>query len=137
MNTNGQQDGIKGRKLKTIIVSTIAFIVVLFVGIWAISGALNSGKKTTENTKPAEVSKTEEKKNNSTPVEGTAPTSPSTQYSPTTQAPAPAPAEQPAPTAVNNNIPTTGPSEVIFSAIMVGIVVFLIGLNIQLVKENQ
>ena len=141
MNNNAQ-DGIKGRKIKTIVVSVIALIVILFVGIWAISGALNSGKKKTDNTKQTETSKTEEKKteeNQQTNVaDPTNAASPSDQYSSTEEnkTETTTPTTETTPVA-NENIPTTGPAEVVFSALMLGVVAMLATLNVQLVKKNQ
>ena len=136
MYTSGQ-DPNKARKLKTIIAATIALVVILIVGVWAISAAISSTKKKEENSS-AEVAvsndQAKEEKPETTNPTGTGATSPADQYSATqNQAPA-ATVEAPV---VQNNIPTTGPSEVIFSAVMVGVVVFLIGLNINLVKENR
>ena len=132
---NNGQDGLKSRKLKTIVVSVIALVVILFVGIWAITGALNSGKKKTDNNKPTETAKVEEKKNEETTV--VAPTStPSDQQTTTTENTVTTPVTETAP-AVSENIPTTGPAEVIFSALMLGVVAMLATLNIQLVKQNQ
>lgn len=133
MNTNGQ-DGSKARKLKTIIVSIIALIVIIFVGIWAISGAISSGKKAATNKK-TETSQTENKKTEESKVsDPSTATSPSDQYSSAQTESAPV-AENTA--AAANNIPTTGPAEVIFSALMLGVVVTLATLNVQLVKENR
>lgn len=140
MNTNGQ-DGIKARKLKTIVVSIVAFIVILFVGIWAITGALSSGKKKTDNNKTVETIKTEEKKEE-TKTDTTNVPSPSDQYNAeqnqqnqqNTQTEAPVVENTPTTT---NNIPTTGPAEIVFSALMLGVVASLVVLNVQLAKENQ
>ncbi len=123
MNTN-VQDMAKSRKLRNIIVTAVALIVILFVGIWAISSATKSSSNNDANK--AETVKTEEK--NKTPV-GTTPASPSQQYTVADNKPAAATSSE--------GMPKTGPTEVIFSAIMLGVVVYLIGLNINLVKENR
>ncbi len=128
MNTNGQ-DMTKSRRIKNFFVAVIAAIVILFVGIWAISAALNSGKEDTED-ETEDIALTEEKK---TEVTGTEPTSPSAQYTVTET---PQAEETPAPV-VSNNMPQTGPADVVFSALMIGIVVYLIGLNINLVKAER
>lgn len=136
MNTNGQ-DPNKGRRLKTIIATVVAAIVIVLVGFWAISSALNSGKKTDDNSKTTEVAKTTEKEKEKTESTGTKPTSPSDQYTPTAQTETQVqPQAAPAPVA-ENPIPTTGPSEIIFSALMVGVVAALAVLNIELVKDQN
>ena len=38
---------------------------------------------------------------------------------------------------ISNNIPSTGPADVAFSAVMVGVVVALIGFNIKLIKARR
>ena len=134
MNTNGQ-DGVKSRRVKTIVASIIALVVILFVGIWAITGALNSGKKSTNNTKQTETAKTENKKTETSKVsDPNTATSPSGQYTGNTQTET-TPVAETAP--ASNNIPTTGPAEVVFSALMLGVVAALATLNIQLVKQNR
>ena len=119
----------------------VAAILILLIGIWAISSALGSGKKN-DNNKPAETAKTEEKNKDKEKQTGTSPVSPADQYNPSAQAPEvkEQPAETPAPApapVVNNDIPSTGPSEIVFSALMLGVVVYLVTLNIQLVKKEQ
>ena len=132
MNTNGQ-DMQKGRKLKMIVATIIAAVVILFVGVWAISSAMNSNKKSSSGTN-TEVAKTSEKEKTNIPT-GNETNSPSEQYSPTTTETTPAPVVTEAP--ATTNMPTTGPSEVIFSAIMVGVVASLAVWNLQLSKENH
>lgn len=133
MNTNGQ-DPAKSRRLKLIIATVIAAIIVVLVGFWALSSALNSGKKNSDNeSKTTEVAKTTEKEK--TESTGSKPTSPSDQYTPTTQTvPTPAPTTAPAPAAV---VPTTGPSEIIVSAIALGTVTALAVLNVQLIQKRN
>ena len=132
MNTS--EDASKSRKLKTVIVTVVAAIIILFVGIWAISSALGSGKKSYGDNKTTEVAKTEEKKEQTNVPTGNEENSPSTQYNPqpteTTTTTETAPV-------VNNNMPSTGPTETIFSALMLGVVAYLVVLNINLVKENR
>ena len=139
MNTNGQ-DLAKSRRLKTIIVSTIALFVIIIVGIWAISSALGSTKKNEENAS-VEVAVSndqakEEKPESANPT-GLGAQSPADQYSATNNTQNQVQTQTPVAAPVQENIPTTGPTEIIFSAIMVGVVVFLLGVNINLVKENR
>jgi flagellar basal body-associated protein FliL len=132
MNTNGQDAG-KSRRLKTIIVSIIAAAIIILASFWAVSSIMGS-KKADNGSKTTETSK-EEKKTEDQPV-GSEPVSPSQQYNPVPETQTPA-ETTPAPVAQNNDIPTTGASDVIFSAIMLGVVASLAVYNIQLVKEQQ
>ena len=130
MNANGQ-DATKSRKLKTIIVTAVAAVVIILVGFWALTSAINSGKAAKE-VKTAEISKTEDKTIGE--QVGTEPTSPASQYTAAPETTETAPAQTTTPAA---NMPTTGPVEVLFSAIALGIVVYLVSLNVTLVKENR
>ena len=138
MNTNGQDAG-KSRRLKTIVVSIIAAAVIIVVAFWAVSSVVKNTKKTDSGNKVAEISKEEKNKEKPTQV-GTDPVSPSQQYNPVPESQTP-PAQTPAPAPVattnQEDIPSTGPSEVIFSAIMLGVVASLAVLNLQLVKEQR
>lgn len=134
MNTNGQ-DANKSRKLKTIVVSIIAAAIIILASFWAISSVMGN-KKADNGNKTTETAKEEKKKDEDEQI-GTDPVSPSQQYNPVPET-QPAPVETtPAPVAQNNDIPTTGASDVIFSAIMLGVVASLAVYNIQLVKERQ
>lgn len=137
MNTNGQDAG-KSRKLKTIIVSIIAAAVIILVAFWAISSVMGGAKKVDNGNKTTETSKEEKKKEEPVAQTGTDPVSPSQQYNPVPETQTPA-AQTPTPAANTNqnDIPTTGASEVIFSAIMLGVVASLAVLNLQLVKEQR
>ena len=137
MNTNGQ-DASKSRKLKTIIVSIIAAAVIILAAFWAISSVMGGAKKVDNGNKTTETSKEEKKKEEPVAQTGTDPVSPSQQYNPVPETQTPA-AQTPAPAATTNqnDIPTTGASEVIFSAIMLGVVASLAVLNLQLVKEQR
>jgi cytoskeletal protein RodZ len=140
MNTN-DADAIKARRLKTIIVMIVAAIVIVFVGIWAITSALGSGKKNETNGKNTETAKVSEKDKEKQQT-GSTPSSPADQYTANTQAPEvpnnqPTTTEAPAPAPVTNDIPSTGPSEIIVSALALGVVAYLSVLNLQLVKKEQ
>ena len=124
MKTNGQ-DSAKSRKLRNIIVSAVAAVVIVFVGIWAISSAMNSSVT----KEPEENNETVATKEEPT-QKGTTPASPSAQYTSTSNnTPAQAPAA--------NAMPKTGPAEVAFGAIMLGVVAYLIALNVSLVKSER
>lgn len=142
MNTNGQDAG-KSRKLKTIIVSIIAAAVIILVAFWAISSVMGGARRGNNGSKTTETSKEEKTKEEPVAQTGTDPVSPSQQYNPVPETQTPVtqtPATQtPAPTATTkqNDIPTTGASEIIFSAIMLGVVASLAVLNLQLIKEQR
>ena len=122
MKTNGQ-DSAKSRKLRNIIVASVAAIVIVFVGIWAISSAMNSSV-TKEPEDNNEVVATKEEPTQ----KGTTPASPSQQYTaPSNNTSAPA----------ANTMPKTGPAEVVFGAIMLGVVAYLVALNVNLVKSER
>jgi FtsZ-interacting cell division protein ZipA len=152
---NNGQEGLKSRRKKTIIVSILALILIVTVGIWVISSATKSGKKAATikadssktETKNDETSNVTEVKNEQTPANPSNATSPSEQYvsnnqtqtqtqqaAPATTAPV---TTTPVATDANGDIPTTGPSEVIFSALMLGVVATLATLNVQLIKQRQ
>ena len=132
---NTEVEAGKSRRLKVIIVTIVAAIIILLVGIWAISSALNSSKKEeTGDHKPTEVAtKTEEKTT-------TGVSNPADQYTSDSQAqevqnntvvPTPAPAVS------SEDIPTTGPSDILISALGLGVVAYLAVFNLQLVKKNN
>ena len=135
MNTNGQDAG-KSRRLKTIIVSIIAAAIIILASFWAISSVMGN-KKADNGSKTTETAK-EEKKNEEGAQVGSDPVSPSQQYNPMPETQQQPVEQNPAPVAQNqNDIPTTGASDVIFSAIMLGVVASLAVYNLQLVKEQQ
>ena len=122
MKTNGQ-DSAKSRKLRNIIVTVVAAVVIVFVGIWAISSAMNSSvTKAPEDNNEAVASKEEPTQ------KGTTPTSPSAQYTSSSNSTSTPAAEA---------MPKTGPAEVAFGAIMLGVVAYLVALNVNLVKSER
>lgn len=136
------QKALKTRKLKLIIIAVLAAVVILLVGIWAISIATNAGIGYHPIENP-EVANTEDHQN------GVEPTSPANSYNPVVVEPAPtaptAPTAQaanpaiPSPThaPVATNMPTTGPAEVVFSALMLGVVAYLAALNVKFAREKR
>lgn len=146
---NNGQEGFRARRKKTIIVSVLALILIIVVGVWVIASATKSGKRAatvkneTSKTEKADSAQNADKKSDNKTETITAnpstATSPSEQYSAVSNAPAPATAEAaPVVTAkpADSDIPTTGPSEVVFSALMLGVVAGLATLNLQL-KERK
>lgn len=142
------QKALKTRKLKLIIIAVLAAVVIFLVGIWAISIATNAGIGYQPIENP-EVANTEDHQN------GVEPTSPANSYNPVVVEPAPniptvpnaptTPTAQaanpaiPSPThaPVATNMPTTGPAEVVFSALMLGVVAYLAALNVKFAREKR
>lgn len=136
------QKALKTRKLKLIIIAVLAAVVIFLVGIWAISIATNAGIGYHPIENP-EVANTEDHQN------GVEPTSPANSYNPVVVEPAPtaptAPTTQaanpaipsPAHAPVATNMPTTGPAEVVFSALMLGVVAYLAALNVKFAREKR
>ena len=139
------QKALKTRKLKLIIIAVLAAVVIFLVGIWAISIATNAGIGYQPIENP-EVANTEDHQN------GVEPTSPANSYNPVVVEPAPnAPTTPTTPTAqaanpaipspthapVATNMPTTGPAEVVFSALMLGVVAYLAALNVKFAREKR
>ena len=136
------QKALKTRKLKLIIIAVLAAVVIFLVGIWAISIATNAGIGYQPIENP-EVANTEDHQN------GVEPTSPANSYNPVVVEPAPnaptTPTTQatnpaipsPAHAPVATNMPTTGPAEVVFSALMLGVVAYLAALNVKFAREKR
>lgn len=139
------QKALKTRKLKLIIIAVLAAVVIFLVGIWAISIATNAGIGYHPIENP-EVANTEGHQNGVEPtspansynpvVVEPAPNAPTTPTTPTTQATNPA-IPSPAHAPVATNMPTTGPAEVVFSALMLGVVAYLAALNVKFAREKR
>lgn len=136
------QKALKTRKLKLIIIAVLAAVVIFLVGIWAISIATNAGIGYHPIENP-EVANTEGHQN------GVEPTSPANSYNPVVVEPAPTAPTTPTAQAANpaipspahapvaTNMPTTGPAEVVFSALMLGVVAYLAALNVKFAREKR
>ena len=139
------QKALKTRKLKLIIIAVLAAVVIFLVGIWAISIATNAGIGYQPIENP-EVANTEDHQNGVEPTSPAnsynpvavepAPNAPTTPTTPTTQATNPA-IPSPAHAPVATNMPTTGPAEVVFSALMLGVVAYLAALNVKFAREKR
>ena len=142
------QKALKTHKLKLIIIAVLAAVVIFLVGIWAISIATNAGIGYHPIENP-EVANTEGHQNGVEPTSPansynpvvvepapTAPTTPTAPTAPTTQATNPA-IPSPAHAPVATNMPTTGPAEVVFSALMLGVVAYLAALNVEFAREKR
>lgn len=136
------QKALKTRKLKLIIIAVLAAVVIFLVGIWAISIATNAGIGYHPIENP-EVANTEGHQN------GVESTSPANSYNPVVVEPAPTAPTTPTAQAANSaipspahapvaaNMPTTGPAEVVFSALMLGVVAYLAALNVKFAREKR
>ena len=136
------QKALKTRKLKLIIIAVLAAVVIFLVGIWAISIATNAGIGYQPIENPEEAN-TEDHQN------GVEPTSPANSYNPVVVEPAPTAPTTPTAQAANpaipspahapvaTNMPTTGPAEVVFSALMLGVVAYLAALNVKFAREKR
>lgn len=148
------QKALKTRKLKLIIIAVLAAVVIFLVGIWAISIATNAGigyhpienpevanieghQNGVESTSPANsYNPAVVEPAPTAPTTPTAPTAPNAPTAPTTQAANPA-IPSPAHAPVATNMPTTGPAEVVFSALMLGVVAYLAALNVKFAREKR
>ena len=118
------------RKIRNLIILIVAAVLILFVGIWAISSAIKSGNKANEVAK-TETSKVEQ--TNKQPGTSTTVSSPANQYEGGTVV-----TSDPVVVSNQENIPHTGPASVVLSAIMLGVATFLLGVNMNLKKaENR
>lgn len=118
---------------KTIIVATVALVLILIIGIWAITSALSKTKKNDTNKVSDASSTTKVEDNQAKPATNPADNSPSNQY---TVAPTDTNTTVVVPT-TQENMPTTGPESIIISAIALGIIASLSAYNIQLVNKKS
>lgn len=117
------QDPEKKRKLLLIGGSVAAALLILIVGIWAVSAAVNS-LKSGYTIEPVE-----------TPVAVTdQTTSETTDDARVTEQTAPVIEDT---TKTTQAMPTTGPSEVFLTAILMGVATSLVVKNLQLVKNLE
>ena len=136
------QDQEQKRRIKIIVIATIAAIVVLALGVWVIVAAVNSikrgGNTEVANTETApltsqatEPEQSDEDRQTNNPNAS----DPASQYSPIIETtPTTTPEAMPADT--TEDIPSTGPVDTALAAILVGVAVYLYTTNIQLVKKQ-
>ena len=131
------QPSLRQRKIKLIIIAIAAAFVILVVGIWAISLAL--GNDTQPELESSDSTKVENKSENNEKV-GSESTSPANNYQPTTVSSNNTTnnlRDNAVSAPVVNNMPSTGPTETVFSALMLGVVAYLVTLNLKITKENR
>lgn len=133
------QDANRPQRIKIIVITIIAAILIFIFGAWLITSAIKSVEKKNQNAQTAETSKTTQKeekasddkkqdqnaqssaKNNNgssnAATSGTTTTSPATQY----------PVVQQNNTASNKttDLPTTGPEDLLPTAFLIGLASFL------------
>ena len=119
----------KDHRFKTIIVATIAAALIIAVGVWAIMSAISSvggGSKvaTTNSSESSSVTKTETTTNE---TKGTDAISPSTNYTVSDNSNV---------VSTTTDLPTTGPADVIISALGLGMIVTLVLVNVNLVQKQ-
>ena len=140
------QDANRPQRIKIIVITIIAAILIFIFGAWLITSAIKSVEKKNQNIQTAETSKTTQKeekasddkkqdqnaqssaKNNNggsnAATSGTTTTSPAAQY----------PVAQQNHTASNKttDLPTTGPEDLLPTALLIGVASFLFFKNCEI-----
>lgn len=141
------QEQEKSHRLRTIIITVLIILFVVIVGIWLVSAAINSARlRDNDEARPAEEVSTSQPNDHPAVAEpsstsiSTSPSSneansPADQYqkNDTPDTPASSPVST---TPSSRDIPSTGPEDILFSVFLVGVAVYLAGLNLQLVKSR-
>ena len=140
----------RAKRFRIIVFATIiAFIVVIF-GAWIITSAIKSAEKSrqqeitaTEESKEEKTNKTEAKSENKTEAKSEAKSSEKTNnQGQTNKISTPSPADQyqnnkststsnaTSTTKAASDLPSTGPEDLVFTAILAGVAVYLVCLNL-------
>lgn len=140
----------RAKRFRIIVFATIiAFIVVIF-GAWIITSAIKSAEKSrqqeitaTEESKEEKTNKTEAKSENKTEAKSEAKSSEKTNnQGQTNKIPTTSPADQyqnnkststsnaTSTTKAASDLPSTGPEDLVFTAILAGVAVYLVCLNL-------
>lgn len=137
MEENLYDSDDKKQRMRIIIATTVASLIVLGVAVWAIIAIVTSGdKKKLAKTEEPETSITESVDKNEpiviTPVDNNV-----EQPTPNTTPTAPAPKTETTPSVpASGDIPTTGPEEIIPIAFLAGALVAYLG-SVKLVRDQQ
>lgn len=163
------QEQDKSRRLRIIIISVVAAVLVAIVGVWLVTAAMRSVNrgKTSDTEKTTNVATTKDspavaapsstsvsspasqyEKDKSAATSDTSSTNPSSSSSNTSSTNSSSTsstsnssttnsATNPANTPAADTVPSTGPSSVIFSALLIGVAVYLLGLNLQLKSSKN
>lgn len=140
-----QEQG-KSHRLRTIIITTIIILFVVIIGIWLVSAAINSARlRGDDETHSAEVSTSQlddhpavaepSSTSTSTSSSSNETNSPADQYQKNDTSEVSTPSPVPA-SPSSKDIPSTGPEDIFFSVFLIGLAVYLAGLNLQLVKSH-
>lgn len=145
----------RAKRFRIIVFATIiAFIVVIF-GAWIITSAIKSAEKSrqqeitaTEESKEEKTNKTEAKSENKTEAKSEAKSSEKTNnQGQTNKIPTTSPADQyqnnkststsnaTSTTKAASDLPSTGPEDLVFTAILAGVAVYLVCLNLNRKKS--
>jgi len=120
----------KDHRFKIIVVTTIMAALIISIGVWAITSAVNSTKEKNAATNNTETSitktETETKEDSTSQMTSSNVASPSSEY--TVSAPT---------VTTSNDLPTSGPTDIIVSTLALGTIVALILVNIDLVQRRQ
>jgi|GEM_PF-6638636 len=120
----------KDHRFKIIVVTTIMAALIISIGVWAITSAVNSTKEKNAATNNTETSitktETETKEDSTSQTTSSNVASPSSEY--TVSAPT---------VTTSNDLPTSGPTDIIVSTLALGTIVALILVNIDLVQRRQ
>lgn len=120
----------KDHRFKIIVVTTIMAALIISIGVWAITSAVNSTKEKNAATNNTETSitktETETKEDSASQTTSSNVASPSSEY--TVSAPT---------VTTSNDLPTSGPTDIIVSTLALGTIVALILVNIDLVQRRQ
>ncbi|MBQ2638842.1 hypothetical protein IJF91_02150 [Candidatus Saccharibacteria bacterium] len=120
----------KDHRFKIIVVTTIMAALIISIGVWAITSAVNSTKEKNAATNNTETSitktETETKEDSTSQTTSSNVVSPSSEY--TVSAPT---------VTTSNDLPTSGPTDIIVSTLALGTIVALILVNIDLVQRRQ
>ncbi|MDO4967452.1 MAG: hypothetical protein Q4E70_01650 [Candidatus Saccharibacteria bacterium] len=120
----------KDHRFKIIVVTTIMAALIISIGVWAITSAVNSTKEKNAATNNTETSIT--KTETETKEDSTSQTTSSNVASPPSEYTVSAPT-----VTTSNDLPTSGPTDIIVSTLALGTIVALILVNIDLVQRRQ
>ena len=140
----------RAKRFRIIVFATIIALIVVVFGAWIITSAIKSAEKSrqqeitaTEESKEEKTNKTEAKSENKTEAKSEAKSSEKTNnQGQTNKIPTTSPADQyqnnkststsnaTSTTKAASDLPSTGPEDLVFTAILAGVAVYLVCLNL-------